>query len=133
MTGSIVPTYKIIKKMNITKEQYEFALGRVEELLPKVDDTTAGNSREAVELSLMSEVVIEYEEQHFPIEKPTIAELIELALEEKLMTQKELAKEIGVSPSRINDFITGRAEPSLRIARQICLTLGITASAMMGI
>lgn len=56
-----------------------------------------------------------------------------LALEERKMTQKDLAKEIGVSPSRINDFITGRAEPSLRIAKRLCLTLGITASAMMGL
>lgn len=119
--------------MEISKKQYEFALERIEELLPVVDDTIAADDRKAVELSLMSEIVIEYESVHYPIAKPTIAELIELALEEKHMSQKDLAKEIGVSPSRINDFVTGRAEPSLRIARQICLSLGITASAMMGI
>lgn len=119
--------------MEISKKQYEFALERIEQLLPVVDDTVAADDRNAVELSLMSEIVIEYESIHYPIEKPTIAELIELALEEKQMSQKDLAKEIGVSPSRVNDFITGRAEPSLRLARQICLTLGITASAMMGI
>ncbi len=49
------------------------------------------------------------------------------------MTQKDLAKEIGVSPSRINDFITGRAEPSLKFARRLCVSLGITASAMLGL
>ena len=119
--------------MEISKKQYEFALERIEQLLPVVDDTVAADDRNAVELSLMSEIVIEYESLHYPIARPTIAELIELALEEKNMSQKDLAKEIGVSPSRINDFITGRAEPSLRLARQICLTLGITASAMMGI
>lgn len=106
--------------MKITKEQYVFAQERIEELLPVVDDTTSTNDKDAIELSLMSEIVIAYEEEHFPIDKPTTAELIELALEEKKMTQKELAKEIGVSPSRINDFVTGRSEPSLRIARQIC-------------
>ena len=119
--------------MEITRQQYEFALARIEELLPLVDDQVAADDRNAVELALLSEFVIEYESLHFPIEKPTIAELIDLALEEKKMTQKELAKEIGVSPSRINDFITGRAEPSLRIAKRLCLTLGITASAMMGL
>ena len=41
--------------------------------------------------------------------------------------------QIGVSPSRINDFITGRAEPSLKIAKRLCLCLGITASAMLGL
>ena len=107
--------------MEITRQQYEFALARIEELLPLVDDQVAADDRNAVELALLSEFVIEYESLHFPIEKPTIAELIDLALEEKKMTQKELAKEIGVSPSRINDFITGRAEPSLKIAKRLCL------------
>ena len=119
--------------MEITRQQYEFALARIEELLPLVDDQVAADDRNAVELALLSEFVIEYESLHFPIEKPTIAELIYLALEEKKMTQKELAKEIGVSPSRINDFITGRAEPSLKIAKRLCLALGITASAMLGL
>ena len=113
--------------MEITRQQYEFALARIEELLPLVDDQVAADDRNAVELALLSEFVIEYESLHFPIEKPTIAELIDLALEEKKMTQKELAKEIGVSPSRINDFITGRAEPSLKIAKRLCVSLGITA------
>ena len=119
--------------MEITRQQYEFAHARIEELLPLVDDQVAADDRNAVELALLSEFVIEYESLHFPIEKPTIAELIDLALDEKKMTQKELAKEIGVSPSRINDFITGRAEPSLKIAKRLCLCLGITASAMLGL
>lgn len=119
--------------MEITRQQYEFALARIEELLPIVDDKTAVTDRNAVELVLLSDIVIEYESIHFPIEKPTIAELMELALEERKMTQRELAREIGVSPSRINDFMTGRAEPSLKIAKRICLTLGITASAMLGL
>lgn len=119
--------------MNITVQQYEFAIERIEELLPIVDDQTSANDRNAVELALLSEIVIEYETLNFPIEKPTIAELIDLALEERKMTQMELAREIGVSPSRINDFITGRAEPSLKIAKRLCVTLGITASAMLGL
>lgn len=119
--------------MDITIQQYEFALARIEELLQSVDEQTASDDRSAIELALLSEIVIEYESIHFPIEKPTVAELIELALEERKMTQKELAKEIGVSPSRINDFITGRAEPSLKIAKRLCVTLGIAASAMLGV
>ena len=35
----------------ITKEQYEFALARVEELLPLVDDSTPANDKSMVELS----------------------------------------------------------------------------------
>ena len=104
----------------VTKEQYEFALARVEELLPLVDDNTPSNDKNAVELTVMSDIVIAYEKEHYPIEKPTVAELIELSLEEKGMSQKQLAGEIGISPSRVNDYISGRSEPTLKIARLLC-------------
>ena len=57
----------------ITKEQYDFALARIEDLLPMVDDNTPANDRNAVELTSMSNVVIDYEKEYFPINKPTVA------------------------------------------------------------
>jgi len=117
----------------ITKEQYEFALNRIEDLLPLVDDNVPTNDRNAVELSIVSDIVIAYEKEHFPIEKPTVSKLIELYLEEKGMTQKQLAAEIGVSPSRINDYISGRSEPNLRKAELLCRVLNIPPALMLGI
>ena len=119
--------------MKVTKEQYEFAQNRVEELLPMVSDEMSAGHPLAMELALMSDVVIAYEKVHFPIEKPTVAELIELSLEEKGMTQKQLAVEIGVSPSRISDYLSGRSEPTLKIARLLCQILNIQPAAMLGI
>lgn len=118
---------------NISKEQYEYALAKVEELLPLVNDDTPANDKVALELALMSEIVIAYEEKHFPIGKPTVAELIALSLEETGITQKQLANDIGVSPSRINDYITGRSEPTLKIARSLCRRLNIPAHSMLGL
>jgi len=117
----------------ITKSQYEFALERIEELLPLVNEDTHVYSRDAIELSVMSDIVIEYEKEHFPIEKPAISELITLSLNEMRMTQKQLANEIGISPSRINDYIAGRSEPTLKIAHLLCKTLHIPANAMLGL
>lgn len=117
----------------ISKDQYEFALARIEELLSVVDDNTPANDRNALELAMMSEAVIDYEKEHYPIGKPTIAQLIQLSLDEKNMSQKQLAAEIGVSPSRISDYISGKAEPTLKIARLLCTTLGITPAAMLGL
>lgn len=116
---------------NITKEQYEFALNRIEELLPLVTNETPTNDKYAIELTLMSDIVEEYEKKYYPIGKPSVAELIEDSLEEKKMSQKQLATEIGISPSRINDYISGRAEPTLKIARLLCRALNITPAAMM--
>ena len=49
------------------------------------------------------------------------------------MTQKQLAEEIGVSPSRISDYVNGRAEPTLKIASTLCKVLDIQPSAMLGL
>lgn len=116
----------------ITKEQYEFALARIEELLPLVGDDTPSKDRNAIELTMMSDVVIDYEKEHFPMGKPSVGQLIQSSLEEKQMTQRQLAAEIGVSTSRISDYVSGRAEPTLRIARVLCTTLGIPPAAMLG-
>ena len=53
-----------------------------------VDDNTPANDRNAVELTMMSDVVIDYEKEHYPIGKPTVAQLIQLSLDEKNMIQK---------------------------------------------
>lgn len=117
----------------VTKDQYEFAQKRVEELLPLVDDNTPANHKNAIELTLMSDTIIAYEKEHYPIAKPNISELIELSIEEKGMTQKQLAQKIGVSPSRVNDYISGRSEPTLRIARLLCQVLNIPPALMLGL
>ncbi|GHT37115.1 hypothetical protein FACS189435_1430 [Bacteroidia bacterium] len=60
----------------VTKNQYEFALARIEELLPLVDDKMPANDKRAVELSVMSDIVIAYEKEHYPIGKSSVSELI---------------------------------------------------------
>ena len=115
----------------ITKAQYEMAEKRIEELLPQVNDSTPVNDPLSVELAMMSDIVEEYEEIHYPIEKPTPAELIKAGLEEKNMTQKQLSVEIGVSPSRVNAFVNGKSEPGLSLAGRICRILGIMPEAML--
>jgi HTH-type transcriptional regulator/antitoxin HigA len=118
---------------SVSKYQYEFALSRIEELLPVVDDNTPANNKNAIELSVMSEIVIAYEKEHYPVAKPVVSELIALSLEEKGLTQKQLACEIGVSPSRISDYISGRSEPTLKKAGLLCKVLNISTSAMLGL
>ena len=54
-------------KNNISKEQYENALARIEELLPLVGDDMSANHPLAVELAMVSELVIAYENMNDPI------------------------------------------------------------------
>lgn len=115
----------------ITEEQYRFAQSRVEALLPLVDDNTPLSDPKAVELVMMSDIVIDYEQEHFPIEKPSVAELISDGLKDSKITQKQLAEELGVSTTRVNDFVSGKSEPNLRIAGHICRFLHISPAAML--
>lgn len=117
--------------ITITEEQYELARSRVEELLPLVDDNTPLNDPKAVELMMMSDIVIDFEKEHFPIEKPNVAELIAEGLRENGLSQKQLAAELGVSTTRVNDFVSGKSEPGLRMAGAICRLLNIRPSAML--
>lgn len=120
-------------KKDLDRMRYEYALQRVEDLLPLVGENMPANNPLAMELAIMSDAVIAYEKEHYPIGKPTPAQLIQLSLEEKGMSQKQLAEEIGVSPSRINDYVTGRAEPTLRVARLLCTALGIAPALLLGV
>lgn len=60
----------------ITGDQYKLAQKRVEDLLPLVDDSTPLDDPKAIELMIMSDIVIDYEKEHYPIEKPGVANLI---------------------------------------------------------
>lgn len=120
-------------KTEITEALYNTALYRIEELLPLVSDETSTTSPSSVELCLMSDIVEEYETLHFPISKPAFNDVIKLRLDEENMKKQELARKIGVSPSRISEYISGKSEPTLRIARLICQTLNIKADVALGL
>lgn len=51
----------------ITKQQYEDALKRVEELLPLVTDDTPADDKNLLELIRVSNIVIAYEDIRYPI------------------------------------------------------------------
>lgn len=120
-------------KMNISEIQYKYAEKRVAELLKVVNDTTLPSSPESIELSIMGDVVEEYEKRHYPMEKLTVAEVIKQGLKAKGMIQRELAEALGMSTSRISDYVKGKSEPTLATAGKICRLLGILPSAMLNV
>lgn len=56
--------------MHISQLQYEYALQKIEELLPLVQETTPATDPSAIELTIFSEVVIAYEKEHYPLTPP---------------------------------------------------------------
>lgn len=52
---------------------------------------------------------------------------------EKDLTQSMLSEIIGVSPSRISEYLTGKSEPTLKVARMICVKLDISPYIVLGV
>lgn len=115
-----------------TEIQYEKAMERVEELLLKVDNQTPEYDKNFVELDLLSDLVAEYEEKYFAVEKPNLPDIIRLRMAELKISQKSLATILNVSPSRISEYLNGKSEPTLKIARLLRDELKIDADIILG-
>lgn len=112
---------------------YKAAMERIEELLPLVDDNTPSNDKNLIELDLLSELVADYEDEHYPIKLPSLVDVIKLRMYEMGLNQVKLSELLEVSPSRVSDYLTGRCEPTLKVARAISRKLNIDANIVLGI
>ncbi len=134
MIKLIVQLFKIEAMVKIENEaQYNWAVKKVEELLPLVDDTTPMDDPNSIELVLLSNLVADYSEEHFAIGEPTLIDALKLRMYEMGLNQKSLSKLIGVSPSRLSDYISGKSEPTLKIAREINKKLNIDANIILNV
>lgn len=115
------------------KVQYEWAIKRVEELLPLVDDNTPLDDPNSIELELLSNLVADYSDEHFAIGEPTLVDVLKLRMYEMGLTQKALSSLIGVSPSRLSDYVSGKCEPTLKVAREMSRKLNIDANIVLGV
>ena len=112
---------------------YKAAMERIEELLPLVDDNTPLNDKNPIELDLLSELVADYEDEHYPIKSPSLVDVIKLRMYEMGLNQVKLSELLEVSPSRVSDYLTGRCEPTLKVARAMSRKLNIDANIVLGI
>lgn len=55
--------------------QYEWAVARVEKLLPLVSEDTPRNDPHFIELELLSNLVADYSDEHFSIGKPSVVSI----------------------------------------------------------
>lgn len=132
MKELIVQKFRVMGKIK-TKTQYDASCARIEELLKIVSNDTPENDKDFIELDLLSELVVDYEEEHFPVEAPTLNEVIKLRMFEMGLTQAKLSELLNVSPSRISEYLNGKSEPTLKVAREISRRLNIDASVVLGV
>lgn len=111
---------------------YEAAMKRIEELEELVDDHTSPTDARALELDILVDMVEEYEDAHYPIGVPQLVDVIKLRMYEMGLTQKKLAEMLRVSQSRISEYLSGKSEPTLRVARELSQKLDIAPSVVLG-
>ena len=113
--------------------QYRAALKRVEELMLTLPEDTPAEDPQMIELTLLGNLVADYDEEHYPIGKPSLIDVIKLRMYEMGLTQAALSNLLGINPSRICEYLSGKREPTLLQARVISRKLNIDPAIVLGV
>jgi HTH-type transcriptional regulator/antitoxin HigA len=113
--------------------EYNAIMARIDELVEIVGEDTPNTDKNYIELDILTDLVVAYEEEHFPVSEPALTDVMKLRMYEMNLTQKSLADLLGVSPSRVSEIISGKSEPTLGIARNISKKMKIPASVVLGV
>ena len=119
-------------KLIASKAEYEAIMARVDELVESVDDNTPPTDKNYIELDFLTDLVVAYEKEHYPIGKPVLTDVLKSRMYEMNLTQKTLAEMLGISAPRVSEFLTGKSEPTLQVARKMHKNLNIDANVILG-
>ena len=109
------------------------AMARVEELFrsnPNILDAGPGNL-EYDELRALTDLVLEYDDIHYPIEPPTLAQTIEVRMEDAGITPEGLVPCIG-SREAVDEVLAGQREVTSEMAEALYEHLNIDVRDLLG-
>lgn len=112
---------KLIK----TENDYNQALERLEVVFDAKKGTPEGD-----ELELLSILIEQYENTHFPIDLPDPIEAIKFRMEQMGYNQNDLAKIIGLK-SRASEILSKKRKLSLEMIRQLHTNLHIPTDVLI--
>jgi len=107
------------------EKDYRNALERLEIIFDAPTDTKEGDEAEI--LSLMIE---NYENEHYPIESPDPIEAIKIRMEELNLRQKDLVGVIG-GKSRVSEILNRKKKLTVDMIRELERILQISASVLV--
>jgi HTH-type transcriptional regulator/antitoxin HigA len=119
-------------KRIVNNTEYEAIMTRVNELVEIVDDHTPLTDKNLIELDFLTDLIVAYEKEHYPIGKLSLCDVMKARMVEMNITQRVLAEMLEISPPRVSEYLTGKSEPTLQVARRIQKQLNIDASVIMG-
>ena len=121
----------------ITKKEFKIAETKMNMLLAIA--TAKGGfahltKKESAELDTYTKIVNIYENTHYTIALPqTIQGLIELKMFEKNLKQKELAKMLHVTDTKLSEIMHNKRKPGIAFLKALHQTLGIDGNLLLKI
>ena len=115
----------------ITEKEYNEHLSRIEKLLKTVNNDTPITDDSFIELNQLSDLVADFEEENFPLEVPSLVDVIKLRMFELNLKQKDLANILQISTSRISEYLSGKREITLPVAKKLHTDLNIDAEIIL--
>lgn len=108
-----------------TEKDYRNALNRLEVIFDSPID-----SKEGDEAEILSLLIENYENEHYPIEAPDPIEAIKIRMEELNMRQKDLVGVIG-GKSRVSEILNRKKRLTVDMIRELERILQISASVLV--
>lgn len=108
-----------------TEGDYQEALKRMEAIFD-----AEPNSKEGDEADILSMLIENYENQHYPIEAPDPIEAIKIRMEEMNLKQKDLVGVIG-GKSRVSEILNKKKRLTVDMIRKLEKSLNISATVLV--
>ncbi len=108
-----------------TEKDYEKALERLELIF----DATP-NSKDGDEAEILSLLIENFENKHYPIDSPDPIEAIKIRMEEMNLKQKDLIGIIG-GKSRVSEILNKKKKLTVDMIRELERSLNISASVLV--
>lgn len=115
----------------MTKTEYANKTKRLEELLLIISSKQKLSKNLQQELDNLSDEIADYEETRFPFEASNLKEMIELRMYQRKLKQKDIAKILGTTPSRISELLNGKRGLTMELARGLHKKLNIDAELIL--
>ena len=108
-----------------TDRDYDKALERLEVIFD-----ASVNSKEGDEAEILSMLIDNYENEHYPIDAPDPIEAIKIRMEEMNLKQKDLIGIIG-GKSRVSEILNKKKRLTVDMIRELERILHISASVLV--
>ncbi|MBN7811577.1 transcriptional regulator [Algoriphagus sp. H41] len=108
-----------------TEMDYQAALRRLEEIFDSKLGTPEGD-----ELEILSLLVDDYENKHYPIEAPDPIEAIKIRMEELELKQVDLIPEMG-GKSRVSEVLSRKRKLTVDMIRKLNTRLNLSPNLLI--